>query len=62
VIRTRARWAVLATGALVAAVYAYAPRERRTLIQISATVALLVLFALLIWWRTTDLLTQFGVA
>jgi membrane associated rhomboid family serine protease len=51
----------LVTGALVAAVYAYAPRERRTLIQISATVALLVLFALLIWWRTTDLLTQFGI-
>ena len=51
----------LVTGALVAAAYAYAPRERRTLIQISATVALLVLFALLIWWRTTDLLTQFGV-
>ena len=52
----------LVTGAVVAAAYAYAPRERRTLIQISATVALLVLFALLIWWRTTDLLTQFGVA
>jgi membrane associated rhomboid family serine protease len=52
----------LVTGALVAAVYAYAPRERRTLIQISATVALLVVFALLIWWRTTDLLTLFGVA
>ena len=52
----------LVTGAVVAAAYAYAPSERRTLIQISATVALLVLFALLIWWRTTDLLTQFGVA
>jgi len=52
----------LVTGAVVAAAYAYAPREWRTLIQISATVALLVLFALLIWWRTTDLLTQFGVA
>ena len=51
----------LVTGALVAAAYAYAPRERRTLIQISATVALLVLCALLIWWRTTDLLTQFGI-
>jgi membrane associated rhomboid family serine protease len=51
----------LVTGALVAAAYAYAPRERRTLIQISATIALLVAFALLIWWRTTDLLTQFGI-
>ena len=35
----------LVTGAVVAAAYAYAPRERRTLIQISATVALLLLFA-----------------
>jgi membrane associated rhomboid family serine protease len=51
----------LVTGAVVAAAYAYAPRERRTLIQISATVALLVVFALLIWWRTTDLLAQFGI-
>jgi membrane associated rhomboid family serine protease len=51
----------LVTGAVVAAAYAYAPRERRTLIQVSATVALLVLFAVLIWWRTTDLLTQFGI-
>jgi membrane associated rhomboid family serine protease len=51
----------LVTGAVVAAAYAYAPRERRTLIQISATVALLVLFTLLIWWRTTDLLAQFGI-
>jgi membrane associated rhomboid family serine protease len=52
----------LVTGAAVAAAYAYAPRERRTLIQISATVGLLVLFIVLIWWRTTDLLTQFGLA
>jgi 4-amino-4-deoxy-L-arabinose transferase-like glycosyltransferase len=52
----------LVTGAAVTAAYAYAPRERRALIQISATVGLLVLFAVLIWWRTTDLLTQFGLA
>jgi membrane associated rhomboid family serine protease len=52
----------LVTGAVVAAVYAYAPREHRALIQISATVAILVVFALLIWWRTTELLTLFGVA
>jgi membrane associated rhomboid family serine protease len=51
----------LVSGSVVAAAYAYAPRERRTLIQISATVALLVLFAVLIWWRTTDLLAQFGI-
>lgn len=52
----------LVTGAAVAAAYAYAPRERRTLIQVSATIVILVLFAGLIWWRTTDLLTRFGVA
>jgi membrane associated rhomboid family serine protease len=51
----------LVTGALVAAAYAYAPRERRTMIQTSATVTLVVLFMLLIWWRTTDLLAQFGI-
>lgn len=51
----------LVTGSVVAAAYAYAPRERRTLIQVSATVALLVLFAALIGWRTTDLLAQFGI-
>jgi membrane associated rhomboid family serine protease len=52
----------LVTGAVVAAAYAYAPREHRALIQISVTVALLVVFALLIWWRTSELLTLFGVA
>nr|WP_198344982.1 rhomboid family intramembrane serine protease [Mycobacterium sp. JS623] len=51
----------LVTGAAVAAGYAYAPRERRTLVQVSATVALLAVFALLIGWRTTDLLGQFGI-
>jgi membrane associated rhomboid family serine protease len=51
----------LVTGSVVAAAYAYAPRQRRTLIQLSATVALLVLFAALIEWRTTDLLAQFGI-
>jgi membrane associated rhomboid family serine protease len=48
----------LVTGAAVAAAYAYAPREQRALIQISATAAVLVLFVLLIWWRTTGLLAQ----
>jgi membrane associated rhomboid family serine protease len=51
----------LVTGAVVAAAYAYAPRDRRTLIQVGATVAVVVLFALLIWWRTNDLLAQFGL-
>ena len=51
----------LVTGAVVAAAYAYAPRAQRSLIQISATVAILVLFGSLIWWRTTGLLAQFGI-
>jgi membrane associated rhomboid family serine protease len=51
----------LVTGAAITAAYAYAPRERRTLIQVSATVGLIVLFAALIWWRTTDVLAQFGI-
>jgi membrane associated rhomboid family serine protease len=51
----------LVTGAAVAAAYAYAPRQQRSLIQVSATLGLLVLFVALIWWRTTDLLAQFGI-
>jgi membrane associated rhomboid family serine protease len=51
----------LVTGALVAAAYAYVPRERRTVIQVSVTVAVLVVFALLIWWRTSELLIEFGI-
>jgi membrane associated rhomboid family serine protease len=51
----------LVTGAVVAAAFAYAPRERRTLIQISATIAILVLFVALTWWRTTELLAAFGI-
>lgn len=50
----------LVTGAAVAAAFVYAPRERRNLIQGSATVAVLALFAGLIWWRTDALLTMFG--
>ena len=50
----------LVTGALVAAAYVYAPRDRRNLIQAGVTVAVVVLFAVLIWWRTTDLLGEFG--
>ena len=50
----------LITGALIAAAYAYAPRERRNLVQAGVTVAVVVLFTVLIWWRTNDLLVQFG--
>jgi hypothetical protein len=31
-------------------------------IQVSATVAILAVFVLLIWWRTTQLLAMFGIA
>jgi len=30
-------------------------------IQVSVTAAVLVVFALLIWWRTSELLTLFGI-
>jgi hypothetical protein len=40
--------------------YAYAPPERRTMIQAALTVAVVVLFTGLIWWRTTDLLAEFA--
>jgi membrane associated rhomboid family serine protease len=50
----------LVTGAAVAAAYAYAPRERRNLIQGGVTAAVLVLLAALIWWRTGELLDLFG--
>ena len=46
----------LVTGGLVAWAYAYAPREHRNLVQGGATVGLLVLFAALVWWRTSELL------
>lgn len=50
----------LVTGALVAAAYVYAPRGRRDLIQAAVTIAVLVLFAALVYWRTAELLTMFG--
>jgi membrane associated rhomboid family serine protease len=60
----------LVTGALVAAVYVYAPNGRsgsspsglsRNLIQVSATVVILVVFAALIWWRTGVLVAELGI-
>ncbi|MGH3677933.1 MAG: rhomboid family intramembrane serine protease, partial [Mycobacterium sp.] len=46
----------LVTGGVVALAYAYAPRERRNLVQAGATVGMLALFAALVLWRTSDLL------
>jgi membrane associated rhomboid family serine protease len=51
----------LVTGAVVAAAYVYAPPTSRVAVQIGATVAVLAVFTALIWWRTVDLLTYFGV-
>lgn len=50
----------LLTGAAIAWVYGYAPQANRTLIQAGVTVAVLVLFAALIWLRTASLLTGVG--
>lgn len=50
----------LVTGAVIAVVYVYAPRNRRNLVQGAATAAALLLFTTLIWWRTGYLLTEFG--
>jgi membrane associated rhomboid family serine protease len=51
----------LVTGAAVAAAYVHPPRERRNLIQATVTIAVLALFAALIWWRTADLLAQLSL-
>lgn len=48
----------LMTGAAIAAAYTYAPRNARNLVQAGATTAALAVFALLIWWRTADLLAS----
>lgn len=50
----------LLTGALVALAYVYAPRGHRDLVQTGVTLALLMLFAGLAWWRTTELLNYLG--
>lgn len=50
----------LVTGALIAGAYVYAPRTNRTLLQVGATVGVLVLFGVLIAWRTATLVNRFG--
>lgn len=50
----------LVTGTVIAAAYVYAPRDRRNLIQAGATVAAVVLFTVLVWWRTSFLLAEVG--
>ena len=50
----------LLTGAAVAFVYGYAPRAHRNMIQVGASVAMLLVFAGLIWWRTDTILMLVG--
>jgi membrane associated rhomboid family serine protease len=49
----------LITGALIGLAFAYAPRQRRNLVQAFAVVAAVVVFAMLIGWRTNYLLAEF---
>ncbi|WP_175616290.1 rhomboid family intramembrane serine protease [Mycobacterium sp. GA-1841] len=50
----------LITGAGIAAAFVYAPAQRRNAIQAGVSVAVLVLFAALIVWRTNNMLALFG--
>jgi membrane associated rhomboid family serine protease len=50
----------LVTGAVIAVAYVYVPRDRRNLMQAGATVAAVVLFTVLVWWRTSFLLAEVG--
>ncbi|MGI9162079.1 MAG: rhomboid family intramembrane serine protease [Mycobacterium sp.] len=49
----------LITGGVVAAAYVYPPRAQRNLVQAGVSIGILVLFFVLIAWRTTALLTLF---
>jgi membrane associated rhomboid family serine protease len=46
----------LLTGGLVAFAYAYAPAKNRNQVQLGATIAVIMLFAALVWWRTSYLM------
>lgn len=46
----------LVTGGVVAFAYAYAPAKNAIQVQTGATLAMIALFAALIWWRTSSLL------
>ncbi|WP_082945562.1 rhomboid family intramembrane serine protease [Mycobacterium sp. E2733] len=50
----------LVTGGLIAAAYVYPPRERRNAVQAAVTIVVLAAFAVLIWWRTAQLLAEFS--
>ncbi|WP_082959972.1 rhomboid family intramembrane serine protease [Mycobacterium sp. 852002-53434_SCH5985345] len=50
----------LVTGGLVAAAYVYPPPQRRNAVQAAVTIVVLAAFAVLIWWRTAELLAEFS--
>lgn len=50
----------LVTGGVVAAAYVYPPAERRNAVQAVVTTVAVVAFIALIWWRTNDILAEFG--
>jgi membrane associated rhomboid family serine protease len=50
----------LVTGTLIAAVFVYAPRERRNVVQGGVCAAVLVVFAVLIYWHTAELIARYG--
>ncbi|MBI3214382.1 MAG: rhomboid family intramembrane serine protease [Mycobacterium sp.] len=50
----------LITGAVVAWAYAYAPQRNRMAIHVGASVGLALLFVVLVWWRTHQLITMFS--
>ena len=51
----------LVTGALIAALFVYTPRDRhRNLVQGGVCAVVLVVFAALIYWRTAELVSQYG--
>jgi membrane associated rhomboid family serine protease len=47
----------LLTGGVVAYAYAYAPARNRVGVQAGASIAMVALFAVLIWWRTSYLVS-----
>ncbi len=51
----------LVTGGLVAAAFVYPPQARRNVVQVATVIGALVLFVVLIWWRTHSLFVQFGL-
>jgi membrane associated rhomboid family serine protease len=52
----------LITGAALGLAYAYAPQRSRTLVQVGASLAAVVLFAVLIAVRTSQLTAQLGLS